>query len=131
MKRSKKAGNAVKTDEYDWPFEISGMGGGYEDACRRMTIAAAEWLKVHPDEPSKWDKAGQDYKASGHNFVPDSVYGKSYRKFDKAVTDVCPDCTAAMFNAAVWHGRAIFDMGWDAYVKYVIDKRSEKGKEAK
>lgn len=121
----------MKTDEYDWPFEISGMGGHYEGVCRCMARTAAEWLKAHPDEPAKWDKAERDYRAGGHNFVPDSVYGQSYQEFDKAVTDACPDCTGAMFNAAVWHGRAIFDMGWDAYVKYVMDKRAEKGKKVK
>ena len=27
-----------KYAEFDWPFEISGFGGSYEDACRITTI---------------------------------------------------------------------------------------------
>ena len=29
--------------------EISGFGGGYEQTCRNMLIAAVEWLDAHPD----------------------------------------------------------------------------------
>jgi hypothetical protein len=29
--------------------EISGFGGGYEETCRKMLIAAVEWLDDHPD----------------------------------------------------------------------------------
>ena len=40
--------------EFEWPFEISGFGGGYEQACRDMTKAGVLWLRKHPEELAKW-----------------------------------------------------------------------------
>jgi len=40
--------------------EISGMGGGYEDACRKMVIAGMLWFDEHPEQ--------------SHNFQDIEVY---------------------------------------------------------
>ena len=43
--------------EFEWPCEISGFGGDYEQACRDMTKAGVLWLREHPEELEKWRQA--------------------------------------------------------------------------
>lgn len=118
----KKTSNTKKYEEFDWPFEISGFGGGYEDACRRMTIAAVGWLREHPDDARDWRAAEVKYKKDNPDSrcFPSKIYPKSKDEFEKAVVAVCEDCTGAMFGAAVSHAKAIVSMGWDKYVDNVM-----------
>ena len=109
-------------NEFEWPFEISGFGGDYEEACRNMTKAGAEWLRANPEALGKW-RADRDEFKKRNPGKPVPVTD-SEREFDDAIANACPDCTGAMFGAAKAHAIAIFDMGWDAYVKKVMTART-------
>lgn len=126
----KKTTKTKKCEEFDWPFEISGFGGGYEDACRSMTIAAVDWLRKHPDDVKEWHAAEAKYKKDNPDsrYFPPEIYPKSKDEFEKAVVAVCEDSTGAMFGAAVGHATAIMSMGWDKYVDHVITFRRKHAK---
>jgi hypothetical protein len=112
--------------EFEWPFEISGFGGDYEQACRDMTKAGVLWLREHPEELEKWRKASHEYRErTGKDYTPTHVYPPSYKEFEGAIVKACDDCTGAMFGASQGHAIAIFTHGWDEYVKHVMDKRQE------
>lgn len=114
--------------EFDWPFEISGFGGGYEQACRDMAKAGALWLREHPDSLARWRGNKKEYEdKSGERYCPDSVYGPDYKDFEAAILKACDDCTGAMFGASRGHAIAIFEKGWDAYVKEVLAARAKRG----
>lgn len=116
-----------KYTEFDWPFEISGFGGGYEAGCRCMTIAAVNWLRNNPTALEDWNSAVKTWKEKNpdKSYCPNSIYPASYAEFDKALTDACPDCTGAMFGAAVSHAKYIFKNGWDNYVQSVLEARNK------
>ena len=116
-----------KTKEFEWPFEISGFGGGYEQACRDMTKAGVLWLREHPDELAKWRKGRDDFEKDhpGERF-PYYQRTAGEKKFEDAIVKACDDCIGAMFGAAKGHAIAIFDMGWDAYVDNVMTAREKK-----
>ena len=124
----KKTSKAKKHEEFDWPFEISGFGGDYEDACRRMTIAAVECLRKHPDDVKSWSAAEVKYKKDNPNSrcFPPKIYPNSKDEFENAVIAVCEDCTCTMFGAAISHAKAIVAKGWDKYVDIVIKYRKQK-----
>ena len=119
--------STTKTNEFDWPFEICGFGGGYEQACRDMAKAGAIWLREHPEELQKWRAAAKSYKEyTGRKFVPDSAYPETYKEFEAALLKPCDDCTGAMFGASKGHAITIFEMGWDKYVEYVLEARGKR-----
>lgn len=121
----KKMSKTKKYEEFDWPFEISGFGGGYEAGCRSMTIAAVLWLREHPDDVKSWHVAESKYKKDNPDsrYFPPEIYPKSKDEFEKAVVAVWEDCTGSMFAAAVGHATAIVSMGWDKYVTNVMMHR--------
>ena len=94
--------------------EISGFGGGYEEACRRMVCAGVDWLIAN----------GQDFVASGGGFTfGDDVVR---RTFDDAVAAVETGCSGAMHGSASSHACAIFWKGWDHYAETMrARKRSQ------
>ena len=114
--------------EFDWPFEISGFGGGYEDACRRMTIVGVNWLRNHPEEVKLWNAAEAKWKKDNPDkkYMPNSAYPDSRREFEQEIVSACEDCTGAMFGAAVGHAKAIVSMGWDKYVDNVLEHRKNR-----
>lgn len=83
--------------EFDWSCvpEISGFGGAYEDACRRMVEAAVRSIRA----------------------------GRSDKETDEAMTAECPDCTGAMFGYSKAHAEYIAKCGWDAYVARRMQRR--------
>ena len=115
-------------NEFEWPFEISGFGGGYEAACRNMTKAGVEWLRAHPEELAKWRKVRDEFhKEFGKNkHFPPHRQLPTEKEFEDAIVKVCNDCTGAMFGASKSHAIAIFDMGWNAYVDKVLSARAKK-----
>ena len=86
--------------------EISGFGGGYEEACRRMVKAGCEWFDAHPNADPKYS----DRKLCVTKDNEDAV------ELDKAIIGACPDCSGAMFGAARHHVWFIHKNGWDKYV---------------
>lgn len=77
--------------------EISGFGGGYEDACRKMVIAGLEWCDEHPDAELSYTTL-------------EGVYGLTANESDDMklmqeamLTAIGHDCTGAMMQATMGH----------------------------
>lgn len=78
--------------------EVSGLGGEYEEACRKMVIAGAQWL----DENGK--SANEDYDAD--------------EELKRVMADAVDDVpTGAMMHGAFRHVSYIDRHGWEAYVE--------------
>jgi len=99
--------------------EISGLGGGYEAACRAMLKAGLEWFDAYPDLAPEF----QTYE---------NIYGIAEEKNEhaKALTEailepVGGDCTGAMHQAVTSSLLWIRGNSWDAYVK-VMSERGER-----
>lgn len=116
---------AVNSPEFEWPFEISGMGGSYEAACRKMARKAVEWLRKHPSALAKWRKTQDELEKRGERFYDLDALEPSHKKFTDAVAAVEPDCTGAMHGAACGHGIKIFEDGWKGYVRQVMEYRRD------
>jgi hypothetical protein len=92
--------------------EISGFGGEYENACRKMVIAGMEWLDQHPEAALSFQQC-------------ENIYGiiTPTNAESIAFTDhICKACgengpSGAMMHATVEHVMAAHKMGWDQYVK--------------
>lgn len=103
--------------------EISGMGGGYEEACQDMLEAGCKWLMEHGDT-----------KLDGHSFT--GVFGLMIADSDDAkameavVLAACEDCTGAMHHAVMGRLFWIAKNGWDKYCdelrKKVADRQVKK-----
>lgn len=90
--------------------EISGFGGDYEDACRKMVLAGLDWLDANPTA----DPQFHGYKGIYGVISEDNEDAKA---LTKAVVDVTGgDCTGAMHQATICHILFIRRNGWDKYV---------------
>lgn len=90
--------------------EISGFGGSYEEACRRMVKAGMEWFDKHP-------QANPQFGGYEGIYGVISVDNEDAKNLSKAVTTSVDDCTGAMHQATIGHILQIHKVGWDAYVK--------------
>ena len=90
--------------------EISGMGGGYEEACRKMVIAGMEWLDEHPGA----DISYKEYKNIYGITTGESDDCKAMQKHMNEAID--NEASGAMMQACSSHILAAKKMGWDGYV---------------
>lgn len=97
--------------------EISGFGGGYEQACRNMVLSGIAWLDEHPTATPEF--AG--FK---------NVYGVVTEENDdaKALTAAIlagsgGDATGAMHHASVQHCLAYKRLGWDEYCRQLRERK--------
>ena len=84
--------------------EISGFGGGYENACRDMVYAGLVWVEAHP---------GADLSTYK---TPDA------KALDAHILAACPDCTGAMHGAAMNAIVFISNQGWDVYAARMTER---------
>ncbi|MDR1718021.1 MAG: hypothetical protein LBS20_19465 [Prevotella sp.] len=96
--------------------EISGFGGGYEEACRKMVISGMLWFDENPSANPKF----HTYK---------NVYGivsednpKAESLTDTMAKSVGNNCTGAMMQAAVSHVLFAAKHGWEEYIKEMEKK---------
>jgi hypothetical protein len=88
--------------------EISGFGGGYENACQTMLEAGVKWLNEHKNA---------DIKVSGYK----NVYGilnadsDDAKALEEVVVASVADCTGAMHQAVMTRLNFIAKNGWDKY----------------
>jgi hypothetical protein len=101
--------------------EISGFGGGYEQTCRNMLIAAVEWLDAHPNA----DPQFHGYK---------NIYGVIHEDNDdakalsKVVVDASGnDCTGAQHQAVISSAMFIKANGWEKYKAEMTHPEGETG----
>lgn len=91
--------HGAKMDFTDDMQELSGFGGGYEAACRRMMFASLAYLR------------GNDIVLDPDLPLP----GHVREGMETAALSVEPDCSGAMMGAAVSHAASIHVRGWEAY----------------
>jgi len=103
--------------------EISGFGGGYEDACRKMVIAGLEWCDEHPDADLKYKQF-------------EGVTGLTFDESDDMklmqeamLTAIGHDCTGAMMQATMNHVMFVRKNGWEKYVEEMSKKEERHEKD--
>jgi len=100
--------------------EISGMGGGYENACRKMVSAGMAWLVDHKD--------GQKPEMGTYEGITGIAFARNDAgvSFSDAVGKAVEDCTGAMHQFSCAHAKKAFEMGWPAYQEFMRElKRKE------
>jgi hypothetical protein len=103
--------------EYPWQEamgEMSGFGGGYEDACRNMLYSGLAWLDNQDPSP---DLKGSEYKGVTGIFNVESPDAKA---LEDAVLEGEPGCSGAMHHAAMSACFYIAKNGWNKYVEAMI-----------
>ena len=99
--------------KYPWEpgmGQISGFGGGYEDACRNMLYSGLAWLDDQDPEPNL---KGSTYTNVFGIFNAES---KDAKALEDAVVAGQPDCSGAMHHACM---NACFFIAKNGWVKYV------------
>lgn len=88
--------------------EISGFGGNYEDACRKMVEAGVEWLKAH-------EKAQPEGKECSNIFGIIFDTNKDMDELQKAMCKAVEGCSGAMMHACTNHVMYILHNGIEKY----------------
>jgi hypothetical protein len=101
--------------------ELSGFGGGYEQACRNMVVAGCEWFDKHKRANPKFEGLKNIY---GLTFSK----SKSAKSLEKAIIKVNKGATGAQFEKSLQHVFYIQDAGWEKYVK---ESKKQKKKDRK
>lgn len=89
--------------------EISGFGGGYEEACRRMVIAGMEWFDANPNANPLF----QGFKNVTGLVMDDNEDAEALSRVVAGAAG--GDCTGAMHHAAINHILYARKHGWEAY----------------
>ena len=100
--------------------EISGFGGDYEQACRKMVIAGVEYLEKNKNI----DFSFKEYE---------NIYGilaetsEDTDKIIKAMIAANDDfgATGGMVQATLNHVKFIYEKGWNKYVETMIKDKQE------
>lgn len=99
--------------------EISGFGGDYEAACRKMLKAGMEWFDAHPEADPKFTSFKQIFGL----ITEDNDDAKA---LSAAVVDASGgDCTGAMHQAVINHCFFIHRNGWERYVEEMSKKDTQ------
>lgn len=107
----RESARAEAGEKYAWRDgmgEISGFGGGYEEACRQMLRAGLRWLDEHPCADPRF----RGFKGVFGVIADDNEDAKA---LSAAVASACDDCTGAMHQATVSACLYVKANGWDAY----------------
>lgn len=99
--------------------KVSGMGGAYEESCRKMITVGLEWFDTH-------QKACPLFAGSTRVFGLLSDENDDAAELLNIVVASVDDCTGAMIQAAIEHIMRAHSIGWEAYVKEMEQgRRSE------
>ena len=100
--------------------EISGFGGGYEDCCRRMIVAGAQWCDSNPD-------AKLTYKEFKNITGLTTDESPDMKKMQEAMNNATGEfgATGAMMQAAMSHVMFVRKNGWAKYVEEMIESNTE------
>ena len=96
--------------------EISGLGGGYEKACRVMLDSGLQWLDANPDAEPKFKKNSGIYGL----ILEDNDDAKA---LSDAVIKHVDVCSGAVHHATVGACLWIKENGWDAYIDALADTK--------
>lgn len=100
--------------------EISGFGGGYEQCCQKMLIAALEWFDDNPDK---------DPKYKGHKQVFGLVLEDNDDAKELTATIIKAsenEATGAMHHAVVNSALWIQAHSWEEWVRLKIEKQKKR-----
>lgn len=88
--------------------EISGFGGGYEEACRNMLYSGLAYLDSNPNA----DLKAIEYANIYGFLTPDS---KEAMELSDVLDAAEPGCSGAMHSTAMQHCMYIATNGWNKY----------------
>lgn len=88
--------------------EISGFGGGYENACREMVIAGVEWLDENKN-------ANPEAKESPQIFGMTFDENEDMKELQDVMLEAVGDCSGAMMHVSTNHVMFIAKNGWRKY----------------
>jgi hypothetical protein len=97
--------------------EISGFGGSYEAACRRMVLAGLEWWDAHPDANATYATIDGVYGVVGEE--SEDCHALIHHMVAAAEEGAGEDgggVTGAMVQATLSHVGYAHKHGWEAYV---------------
>ena len=96
-------------------WDLSGMGGGYEDACQKMLWAGVNYMKGVKN-PQDIMKGRKTYKhIYGIVDMPDT-FAECKKAMLKAVNN---DCTGAMMQKVTGHLKYIVDNSYDKWFEHL------------
>lgn len=98
--------------------QISGFGGGYEIACRKMVLAGLCWLDEHPEAEPKI----HGWKGIYGVIEEDNADAKA---LSAVVMAACDGCSGAMHQAAMTTVLWIKANGWESYVEKMKAAKGE------
>ena len=99
--------------------EISGFGGGYENACRKMVIAGMEWLDKHKEANPTFD---QFVNVFGMTDNENDDMKAMQKHMNKAIDN---EASGAMMQACTNHILHAKEVGWETYISEMEEKTKE------
>jgi DNA-directed RNA polymerase subunit N (RpoN/RPB10) len=103
--------------------EISGFGGGYEDACRKMVIAGMEWMDEHPNA---------NMNIATFNGIPELTLPRTddAQELENVMNDAVEGCCSVhMIQLSIGCLLCARRLGWDTYIRRLEELGEEKRKE--
>ena len=91
--------------------EISGFGGGYEEACRKMVIAGVEWWDAHAEADVRWKESPN---ITGIQFNESDDCKAMQKHMNEAIDN---EASGAMMQACCNHVLAARRLGWEKYME--------------
>jgi len=99
--------------------EISGFGGGYEEACRNMVVAGMEWLKENPDANPTFKQYKNVY---GITADENTDMKNMQNTMNEAIGN---EASGAMMQASTNHVLYAHKNGWEKYIEEMTEKEEE------
>lgn len=99
-------------------WDLSGMGGGYENACQQMLWDAVRFLFKNKTSDIMLKQSPQVY---GLMFVE----GKDGKAFEEAMMENVKDCTGAMHQCVSNHAFYIGKNGYDKWYSELKEGRRD------
>ena len=102
--------------------EISGLGGSYEEACRKMVIAGLEWF----DNNKEADPKFHGFKNVFGLIIEDN---EEAEKLTKHMNEACNgEATGGMMQCCLDHVKYAKHNGWDKYIEAMEKGRDKEQK---
>jgi hypothetical protein len=99
--------------------EISGFGGDYEEACRKMIVVGLEWLDKQEGEYPKF----RGYKNVTGLIIEENKPAKELTKIMNQV--IGDEASGAMMQICVEHILYIKKNGWEKYKEIKVKQKLE------
>ena len=101
-------------------WDLSGMGGGYEDMCQRMLWRGVAYLGEVKPPVAMWSKA----HAYANIYGVLDTEGPDLKGLEDAIVRPGDDCTGAMHQCVMGHLAFIHKRGMDAWHEMLAQHRA-------